>query len=167
MDKRCRCDLPYPPVEVTCPNPAALPILRDLYAGRRSELGAITQYCYQSFLLSGEREPIAKLLRDIAIVEMHHLEMLGKLILLCGGSPVFAGGRRRWWSGSFPNYCRNPRGAVQASLRDEMDAVGAYQAAASSIRDPKIQAVLRRIAMDEEHHVKLLQETLQRPCCRR
>ena len=37
MDKRCRCDLPYPPVEVTCPNPAALPILRDLYAGRRSD----------------------------------------------------------------------------------------------------------------------------------
>ena len=52
-------------------------------------------------------------------------------------------------------------------LRDEMDAVGAYQAAASSIRDPKIQELLRRIAMDEEHHVKLLQETLQRPCCRR
>lgn len=82
-------------------------------------------------------------------------------------SPVFAGGRRRWWSGSFPNYCRNPRGAVQASLRGEMDAVGAYQAAATAIHDPKIQAVLRRIAMDEEHHVKLLREALQRPCCRR
>ena len=48
-----------------------------------------------------------------------------------------------------------------------MDAVGAYQAAATAIHDPKIQAVLRRIAMDEEHHVKLLQEMLQRPCCRR
>ncbi len=167
MDKRFCCDLPYPPVEVTCPDPACVPILRDLYAGQRSELGAITQYCYQSFLLGLRDEDLSDMLRGIAIVEMHHLEMLGKLILLCGGSPVFAGGRRRWWSGSFPNYCRNPRGAVQASLRDEMDAVGAYQAAASSIRDPKIQAVLRRIAMDEEHHVKLLQEMLQRPCCRR
>ncbi len=125
MDKRCRCDLPYPPVEVTCPNPAALPILRNLYAGRRSELGAITQYCYQSFLLSGEREPIAKLLRDIAIVEMHHLEMLGRLICLCGGTPDFAGGRRQWWNGSFVSYRKDLCGALLLSLSDEVAAVEA------------------------------------------
>ncbi len=52
MDKRCQCDLPYPPIQVSCPNPKWLPPLRDLYAGRRSELGAITQYCFQSFALS-------------------------------------------------------------------------------------------------------------------
>ena len=93
MDKRCQCDLPYPPIQVSCPNPKWLPPLRDLYAGRRSELGAITQYCFQSFALSGQDEAMSKLLRDIAIVEMHHLEMLGKLICLCGGSPDFEIGR--------------------------------------------------------------------------
>ena len=79
MDKRFCCDLPYPPVEVTCPDPACVPILRDLYAGQRSELGAITQYCYQSFLLGLRDEELSGMLRGIAIVEMHHLEMLGQL----------------------------------------------------------------------------------------
>lgn len=160
MNKRFCCDLPYPPVEVSCPNSAWVPILRDLYAGQRSELGAITQYCYQSFVLGLRDEEISHMLRGIAIVEMHHLEMLGKLILLCGGVPEFADGRRQWWSGAFPNYCRDCKGALEASLRDEMDAVKAYQAAACSIRDPKIQAVLHRIAKDEEFHIRLLQEAL-------
>ena len=160
MDKRCRCDLPSPPVEVTCPNPAALPILRDLYAGRRSELGAITQYCYQSFLLSGEREPIAKLLRGIAIVEMHHLEMLGRLICLCGGTPDFAGGRRQWWNGSFVSYRKDLCGALLLSLSDEVAAVEAYKKAACRVQDPKIQAVLQRIAMDEALHFQLLREEI-------
>ena len=160
MDKRFCCDLPYPPVEVTCPDPACVPILRDLYAGQRSELGAITQYCYQSFLLSGEREPIAKLLRDIAIVEMHHLEMLGRLICLCGGTPDFAGGRRQWWNGSFVSYRKDLCGALLLSLSDEVAAVEAYKKAACRIQDPKIQAVLQRIAMDEALHVQLLREEI-------
>lgn len=165
MDKRCQCELPYPPVEVTCPNSAWLPPLKELYAGRRSELGAITQYCYQSFILSRRREELSKLLRSIAIVEMHHLEMLGKLICLCGGTPDFAGKSRNWWSGSFLNYRKDPCGALLVSLSDEVAAVDAYRNAADRIRDPKIQEVLRRIAMDEALHVQTLREEIDRCRC--
>lgn len=167
MDKRCQCELPYPPVEVTCPNPAWIPPLKELYAGRKSELGAITQYCYQSFLFSARRAELAKLLRNIAIVEMHHLEMLGKLICLCGGTPDFTGGSRRWWSGSFLNYRKDLCGALLASLSGEVAAVDAYQKAAERIRDPKIQEVLRRIAMDEALHVQLLRGEIEEHGCSR
>lgn len=163
MDKRCQCDLPYPPIQVSRPDPRWLPPLRDLYAGRRSELGAITQYCYQSFVLSGQDEEISKLLRGIAIVEMHHLEMLGQLICLCGGRPDFAGGRRQWWNGSFLSYRKDLCGALLVSLGDEVAAVDAYHQAASRIGDPKIRVVLERIAMDEAHHVQLLREQIS--CC--
>ena len=163
MEKRCQCDLPYPPLEVSAPNPKWLPPLRDLYAGHRSELGAITQYCYQSFVLSSGHKETAKLLREIAIVEMHHLEMLGKLICLCGGTPDFAGGRRQWWNGSFLSYRKDLCGALLVSLADEVAAVDAYRRAAGLIRDPKICAVLERIAMDEALHVQLLREQIN--CC--
>ena len=106
---------------------------------------------------------MSKLLRDIAIVEMHHLEMLGKLICLCGGSPDFAGGRRQWWNGSFLSYRKDLCGALLVSLGDEVAAVDAYHRAAGLIRDPKIQAVLERIAMDEALHVQLLREQIN--CC--
>lgn len=167
MDKRCHCDLPYPPVQVSRPDSRWLPPLRDLYAGRRSELGAITQYCYQSFVLSGQNEETAQLLRCIAIVEMHHLEMLGKLICLCGGRPDFASGRRQWWSGSFPSYRKDPCGALLVSLGDEVAAVDAYRRAAARIGDPKIRAVLERIAMDETLHVQLLREQISSCGCPR
>jgi len=160
MDKRCQCDLPYPPVEVCRSDPAWIPLLRELYAGRRSELSAITQYCYQSFVLSESQRETAQLLRGIAIVEMRHLEMLGKLICLCGGTPTFIGGRRQWWNGSFVSSRKDLCGALLVSMGDEVAAVDAYRNAAARIRDPKIQEVLRRIAMDEALHVQLLREQI-------
>ncbi len=168
MEKRCQCELPYPPVEVTCPDPRWLPPLRDLYAGQHSELSAIAQYCFQSFVLSRDHGELAKLLRSIAIVEMHHLEMLGRLICLCGGVPDFAGGSpRRWWNSSCLNYRQDLCGALAASMADETAAVDAYRRAACLIGDPKIQELLRRISMDEELHVRLLGEALAQCGCPR
>lgn len=91
---------------------------------------------------------------------MHHLEMLGRLICLCGGTPDFAGGRRQWWNGSFVSYRKDLCGALLLSLSDEVAAVEAYKKAACRVQDPKIQAVLQRIAMDEALHVQLLREEI-------
>ena len=166
MDKSYQCPLPYPPLEVSRPNSAWVPLLKNLYAGRKSELGAITQYCYQSMVLSRARNEISEALRGIAIVEMRHLEMLGRLILLCGGTPDFAGEKpRQWWSGSLVNYRKDLCGALLASLADEVAAVDAYLKAASQISDQKIRQVLRRIAMDESHHAQLLREMITQCRC--
>ncbi len=94
------------------------------------------------------------------VSRQHHLEMLGRLICLCGGTPDFAGGRRQWWNGSFVSYRKDLCGALLLSLSDEVAAVEAYKKAACRIQDPKIQAVLQRIAMDEALHVQLLREEI-------
>ena len=81
-------DLPYPEVcgEIT---PKELGELYDLYAGRFSELTAITSYVYQS-IICGDKE-LCEVLLKISVTEMEHCEMLGKSILVFGADPVFAG----------------------------------------------------------------------------
>ena len=71
--------------------------------------------------------------------------------------------RRQWWNGSFLSYRKDLCGALLVSLGDEVAAVDAYHQAASRIGDPKIRAVLERIAMDEALHVQLLREQIN--CC--
>lgn len=168
MERNCRCSLPYPSLESPAASPAWIPMLKNLYAGRRSELGAITQYCYQSIILSRTCREIAETLRGMAMVEMHHMEMLGKLVLLCGGTPDFSGGRPcQWWNGSFSNRRKDLCGILLINLRDEVAAVDAYLKAASAISDPQISRLLRRIAMDESHHAQLLREMITKSGCPR
>ena len=84
MSGNCSLELPYPKVigQVT---QREIEKLYDLYAGRFSEMTAITSYTYQSVITSGM--PLSELLEEISVVEMRHLQMLASLVeysLFCG-----------------------------------------------------------------------------------
>ena len=70
---------PYPPLEVEGPNPQYARLLGIDMAGGRGEMTSITQYLYHSWTLP-DFDNAAPTLRQIAQVEMHHLDMLGVLI---------------------------------------------------------------------------------------
>ena len=79
-------DLPYPPVMITEKNPAYANLLSMDYCGPVSEMSAITQYINNENRLSCELCPLAKTLLGLAMAEMMHLQKLGQLIVLLGGS---------------------------------------------------------------------------------
>ena len=81
---------PYPPIHPQ-KNPCYARLLAEDYAGVQSELTAIAQYLYQSVLTQTE-PALAKTLARIAQDEMHHLQILAKLIHALGGDPHY---RRR------------------------------------------------------------------------
>ena len=130
-------------------------IIQNLYAGKSSELSAITQYCYQAFVSQRFNDEINEVFLHIAEVEMHHLELLANAIIKLGGNPTFSnsGG---WWSGSNVYYNNNIINMINRDIRDEELAILDYKKAAAFIKDAGVDALLNRIIADEEVHIEVL-----------
>ena len=154
---------PYPPVEVDQKNTHLLvPLSLDL-ASASGELTAIYQYIYQSILLQESYPVIADTLRRIAIVEMHHMNILGQIMVKLGGSPRAIsqfGGRATPWNGTMPSYTNEIKQMLQVDLKSEQDTYHRYLLQAHRISDPNISSILRRIALDEEIHIKIFERFL-------
>ncbi|GAV23857.1 ferritin-like domain-containing protein [Carboxydothermus pertinax] len=161
---KTRLTSPYPPVKVESPNIMYAEILMDDYAGIAGELTAITQYLYHH-LESEKVSPLTSaLFKEIALVEMHHLDMVGRLIMEFGGNPTYRGSfgnNFAYWSGSFVNYSQSIREQLIADIQAEKTAIENYQRHAAIIDDPYARAVLYRIIEDEELHLKLFRDALK------
>ncbi len=87
-------DLPYPPIQAEQKNPVYANLLSIDYCGSVSEMSAITQYINNENRISGEKCALAKTLLGIAMAEMMHLQKLGELIQLLGGTVDFTARRQ-------------------------------------------------------------------------
>lgn len=155
---------PYPPLKVTGPNIQAACRLAQALAGAKSEMTAIMSYEYQHWILTACRPDLAETVFRIAKVEMHHLDMLGQLVVLLGGEPRFGCDQRgccAWWNGGMISYTRDVRQILLNNIADEQKAAEFYRTAACDIPDPCVAAVLNRIARDEALHVDIFTRFLK------
>lgn len=154
-------DLPYPPVKVREKNQAYANILRFDYCSSVSEMSAITQYINNENRLSYEKCPVAMTLLGIAIAEMIHLQKLGEMICLLGGTVDFTvrynNGRQVMWTPEWLNIPENARRMLTADIEAEQAAIKQYKMHMNMIDDKYINAVLARIIKDEEYHIMILQ----------
>ncbi len=152
---------PYPPLEVEGPNPQYARLLGIDMAGGRSEMTSVTQYLYHSWTLPDFDNAI-HILRQIAMVEMHHLDMLGVLIEKLGGNPKYLSVQNRpmVWNGGMVTYNRTPAMAIRDDMLLEQTAIDTYRKQLLVIRDAHVAAVIRRILMDEEIHLLLFKRLL-------
>lgn len=154
-------ELPYPAIQVWGRNQAYADLLSVDYCGAVSEMSAIAQYINNENRLSCDNCPCAKVLLGIAMAEMIHLQKLGELIDLLGGSICFEARQCRrkpqMWT---PEYLTLPEGAdkmIMADIEAERAAIGQYRAHMAMIKDSCVNAVLERIIQDEEYHIMTLQ----------
>ena len=130
------------------------------YCGFVSELSAITQYINNENRISFEECAMARTLLGIAIAEMMHLQKLGELIVLLGGNVDFScktcNGRPKLWSPEYLTIPENIDKMLTADIEAEKDAVRQYEMHIKMIDDDCVNAVLRRIILDEEYHIMLL-----------
>lgn len=157
-----KADLPYPDTSGIEEDLRALRTVSPAYAGREGELTATLQYVYQSVLLGacGQKE-LSRLLLDIAVTEMHHVEILGTLITRLGAPPVFTACPPYpvgFYSASCVNYARDVRAMLAADLCGERAAVAAYRRMLSSLVNEEVRAVIARIVEDENVHICALEQ---------
>ena len=153
-------DLPYPEIKVRGRNRNYADLLNVDYCGFVSELSAITQYINNENRISLEECAMARTLLGIAIAEVMHLQKLGELIVLLGGNVDFScktcNGRPKLWSPEYLTIPENIDKMLTADIEAEKDAVRQYEMHIKMIDDDCVNAVLRRIILDEEYHIMLL-----------
>lgn len=157
-------DLPYPPLQASGKNPAYAGLLSIDYCGAVSELSAVTQYINNENRLSCEHCSLAKTILGIAMAEMMHLQKLGELIHLLGGSVDYTArqqnGRQKLWTPEYLTLPKQPGQMIAAGIESEHAAIKQYQMHMKMIRDNHINAVLARIIKDEEYHIMLLKSVM-------
>jgi len=154
-------DLPYPQIQVKERNQAYANLLSIDYCGSVSELSAITQYINNESCLSAKDCSLAKTVLGIAVAEMMHLQKLGELISLLGGTVDFIArqqnGRQKMWTPEYLTIPKNPQKMLLADIEAEKGAVSQYRMHIQMINDDCIKNILERIILDEEYHIMLLQ----------
>ena len=163
MNIKYKSDEPYPSIENVVPNQRYAMILASSYSGQVSEVTAVMQYIYHKMVMPEDLKWVARELRQIAIVEMHHLDMLGDCILKLGMNPKymhFDYKKPEYWNASNVYYGKTPKEMVEANLRDEYKAIEQYNKTIRMIEDNEVQNLIKRIIKDEEIHIERLKEIL-------
>lgn len=158
----CRVNKPYPPIKVERKSSKNANFLKHLYASNESELTAILQYSYESFIIG--KEEIRTIVKEISIVEMHHLEILGKTIKLLGEEPIFAENsycEEIYWNSDYVYYDTDLKTILEINIEQEKTAIKNYQMVLNVIDDIYIKEIIKRILEDEYLHLEIFMKLRQ------
>ncbi|MDI6600200.1 MAG: manganese catalase family protein [Thermoanaerobacteraceae bacterium] len=154
---KCAAKLPYPAVKVEKPNYNYGLILLDDLASVVSETTAVMQYLNHHYTI--EDRKISDLEECIALVEMHHMEILNELIKELGVTPVYAsysGNCGTYWNASYVYYGNDIKDKLAKDIEGEKAAIAQYKRHMEVINDKYVRENLERIIKDEELHIELL-----------
>lgn len=155
-------DLPYPPIQVRGKNQKYADLLTIDYCGQVSELSAILQYINNENRMACEHCSLIRTILGLAMAEMMHLQKLGELICLLGGNVGFETKQQNgMWSPSFLTLPECIPQMLQADMEAEKAAIRQYKIHINAIQDDCVNAVLRRIILDEEYHLMILQSLIK------
>ena len=90
---------------------------------------------------------------------MHHMQILGELIVKLGGTPGYWINNKKkksYWSPTFLNYNTALKQAIIVDINSEKDAIKQYKTTIKQIDDKNIIDIINRIILDEEYHIQLL-----------
>lgn len=139
--------------------------LYEAYAGKNSELTAITTYLYQAVLL--DHPDFDALLRPIAYEKLQHLEKLALALRYLGVDPKYGALRSgHWieWRANFVNYTSDLCSLLEANIAEEAKRHQEYLELALKIPIPEIQCILTEMATDVERHYHLFHQAKQQYC---
>lgn len=155
-----RLPMPYPDMKIEKANGTYGRMMLDNYGGRISEMSAVSTYLYSNLILVDDYPEVAKAIREINEVEMHHLAIFGSLAKMLGQDPrlwAYVNNCWQYWSPNFGVFQHSLADIVNASIHSEQMSIDKYQQQISIISDRYLQKMLERIIIDEEHHIFIWQ----------
>jgi len=178
----CQSEMPMPPIKVERQNLNYANMLLDAYSSSAdSEIQAISQYLYHHDTIRNEK--IANALLCIAMIEMHHLHVLGELITLLGGKPFFYNSNFSFWKTDNIAYVdkntpyvkekgENSQRAdldiickkLEKDIIAEQNAINGYKYLLQHIDDKYIEKIIRKIISDEQTHIKIFVDLIEKYC---
>ena len=127
-----------------------------------SETTASLLYSYQHFNTFENNKEFSSVIEEISIVEMKHLEILGKLIKLLGKEPIYKTCNSLtdecvMWSSYNIKYDTNIKDMLITNIKGEKNAIKNYELHKRLINDKNIKKILERIILDEKKHVEIFE----------
>lgn len=151
----------YPEVTIQKREECTYPLIINAYAGSKGELNASCQYIYQSFIVKNEYKHLYKILEEIAIVEMKHLEILSQVIIAMNGDPKYC----RYidnnpnicdnWSTKNIAYIKNIQEFIEYNIALENGAIREYERIIEISENENLKDIISRIIQDEKIHLKI------------
>lgn len=166
---KVKLDIPYPEIRVEEKNPYYADLLSQDYAGKISETTASLLYSYQHFIKFDENKEFSDIIEQISIVEMIHMEILGKLIKLLGKDPIYKTceamrGDCVMWDAKNINYDTDLKEMLRIDIASENAAIKNYEQHKKLIEDKYIKDILTRIILDEKRHLEIFQKLYEELC---
>lgn len=145
----------YPKLQNVLKNPVYAQKLYNDFSGNLSELSTILQYTYEH-INNDLGNTISNIILSISIVEMKHLNMIGKLIQMLGLPPYYIDASLKPWNIDCIKY---DTGSIKETLRYniylEREAIKGYKRAIMGTRNASIQRLFNRIILDERTHIDI------------
>ena len=136
-------------------------VLSDLAFSCEGELNGILTYIYQSVVTNKMNEDVAKVLEEIAVVEMTHLDMLMLAITDFGGDPKYIDDMRKPYSTTCIEYGTRLFDMLKQNIVAEEDTINNYKQAIGLVKNKSLKALFERIIKDEECHLKIFKYLLE------
>ena len=144
--------VPYPQIPNLYPNKGYANLIYESFAGKEGELTAITQYIYEHIDLK-DKEDISKILVNIAIEEMHHIDILGEILVNLGEKPYFKDSNKKDWNAGNVQYkAKNIKEMMKINVVSEENAIMGYRQLMRYTNNMYLRRVYDRIILDETTH---------------
>ncbi|MEG1805179.1 MAG: ferritin-like domain-containing protein [Clostridia bacterium] len=160
MDYQFKVNTPYPELKGKENNSFYVSLLKNLYAGKNSELTAILQYIYQAHYFEPINAETADAILKISLVEMEHLELLANAIIFFGGDPKYVSSKDMFFSAKAVDYSKEYTEMLIADMEGEKAAIQAYGDTASIVKNDSLKRLLLRIRYEEELHYAIFERLL-------
>ena len=158
-DLLTKADGDYPSLEGVYGNEKDLALLKKAFSSCSSETTAVLQYIFQSYVCKDVE--VCKILRKIAITEMHHHETFGEIITKLGGIPYYTNGH----GGNYTTQCvyegKNVLEMLNQNIKDEQGAVDYYEGIKKLLSNQKLVDIVDRIILDELVHIDAFNKLIE------
>ncbi len=152
--------IPYPIIPKLYPNKRYCNLIYDSLGGKKGELTAITQYIYEHNNLQNEKE-INHILKDIAIEEMHHLNILGNIIVNLGEKPIYKNSNGKLWTTENVSYTTlKLKEIININIELEEESISRYQKILKYTNNIYLRRIYERIILDETTHLEIFKSIL-------
>ncbi len=163
---------PYPKAAANAENERYARIIRNSFSGRESALTAMMTYLYQSICFGACADDLRETLWGISMCKMYHMRLLGELLMSLGGEPKYFyrsppnANSGIWWSAQpgIVTYSKTLGDALKWAIEAEKAGIEEHRSTVNYVDDEGICALLKRILLDEEYHLKLFTELYKRFC---
>lgn len=160
-----KSDEEYPKIKICRRSISDAKLLCQNFASQTSEMTAVNQYVYEYFKLYNDYYEVAETIEKISVVEMKHLDIIGKMITALGLKPKYQynnNNKCTAWNGNMIYYGDDIKSLIKFNIMAEEKAIKQYKRHACMIDNGNISEILYRIIKDEELHIKVFNDILCR-----